>query len=139
MTNARGNGETGKALFTGFVNDGLRTLSGGQISIQVEGHLAIQTGAAPEVVIEEGHSVRDIFATVRDAPTGADIELRLNVNGVEYCTLTIPVGETITPGPVNGFNLPPLEAMDKLSLDIVSVGYTSMTTPGRDLTVTIRL
>jgi hypothetical protein len=139
MTNSRGNGETGKALFTGFTGEGLRTLSGGQISIQVEGHLAIQTGAAPELLIEEGHSVRDILATVRDAPTGADVILRLNVNGAEYCTLTIPAGATITPDPVHGFNLRPLEAMDKLSLDIVSVGSTSTTTPGRDLTVTIRL
>ena len=142
MTNARGNGETGKASFTGFLNGGLRTLSGGQISIQVEGHLAIQTGAAPELVIEEGHSVRDIFATVRQAPVGADIELRLNLNGVEYCSLVIPAtppGTTITLDPVNGFNLRPLEAMDRLSLDIVSVGQTTTTAPGRDLTVTIRL
>lgn len=139
MTNARGNGETGKASFTGFVNDGLRTLSGGQISLQVEGHLAIQTGAAPELVIEEGHSVRDVFASVRDEPTGADVVLRLNVNGDEYCTLTIPVGSTITAVPVSGFNRRALQAMDKLSLDIASVGWTSMTSPGRDLTVTIRL
>ncbi len=139
MTNSRGNGETGKALFTGYVNDGLRTLSGGQISIQVEGHLAIQTGAAPEVVIEEGHSVRDVFATVRQAPTLAPIELRLNLNGAEYCTLTIPAGSNVTPAVVNGFNLRPLNALDKLSLDIVSLGQTASTTPGRDLTVTIRL
>ena len=142
MTNSRGNGETGKAAFTGFLNGGLRTLSGGQISIQVEGHLAIQTGAAPELVIEEGHSVRDIFATVRQAPVGEDIVLRLNLNGVEYCGLTIPAtppGTTISLDPVNGFNLRPLEAMDRLSLDIVSVGQTNATAPGRDLTVTIRL
>ena len=139
MTNSRGNGETGKGLFTGYANDGLRTLSGGQISIQIEGHLAIQTGAAPEVVVEEGHSVRDIFATVRQAPTLVPVELRLNLNGIEYCTLTIPAGSTVTPAVVNGFNLPPLNALDKLSLDIVSLGQTAATTPGRDLTVTIRL
>lgn len=138
MTNSRGNGETGKNSFTGVVNDGLRTLSGGQISIQVEGHLAIQTGAAPEVIVEEAHSVRDIFATVRDAPTGADIELRLNVNGAEYCTLTIPSGENSSEV-LSGFNRPALLALSKLSLDIVSVGQTYLTTAGRDLTLTIRL
>ncbi len=65
--------------------------------------------------------------------------LRINLNGSEYCNLTIPAGQIITPVPVIGFNLPPLEAMDKLSIDIVSVGQTNTTTPGRDLTVTIRL
>jgi Putative phage tail protein len=138
MTNSRGNGETGKASFTGFANDGLRTLSGGQMSIQVEGHLAIQTGAAPELVVDEGHSVRDIFASVRQAPTGVDVQLRLNINGEVYCTLTIPAGSTTTPDTVDGFNLRPLRAMDRLSLDIVSVGQNGSTSPGRDLTVTIR-
>ena len=137
-TNTRGNSETRKVNFTGLPDKGLRTLSGGQITIQVEGSLAIQTSAAPPLVIETAHSVRDIFAVVSDAPTGAAVQLQLRQNNTVYCTLNIPIGAAIS-NVVNGFNLPPLEAMSKLSLDILSVGQTGETTPGRDLTVTLRL
>ena len=138
VTNTRGNSETRKVNFTGLPDKGLRTLSGGQITIQVEGSLAIQTSAAPPLVIETAHSVRDIFAVVSDAPTGAAVQLQLRQNNTVYCTLNIPIGAAIS-NVVNGFNLPPLEAMSKLSLDILSVGQTGETTPGRDLTVTLRL
>jgi hypothetical protein len=53
----------------------LRTPSGGQLSIQVEGYLAIQLNSAPPLVIEDGHSVRDVFAVVGEAPSGAPVEL----------------------------------------------------------------
>ncbi|MCP5117661.1 MAG: hypothetical protein GY953_43110, partial [bacterium] len=45
VTNIRGNSETTRNNFTGTVDYGLRTLSGGQLSIQVEGYLAIETNA----------------------------------------------------------------------------------------------
>jgi hypothetical protein len=138
VTNSRGNSETAKANLMATTDYGLRTLSGGQLTIQVEGYLAIQTSAAPPLVVEDGHSVRDIFAVVREAPTGAPVQLALKRNGNPYCSLTIPTGSNIS-NVVDGFGLSALAAFDEVTLDVVSVGSTFMTTPGRDLTVTVRL
>ncbi len=138
VTNTRGNSETARVSFTETAQQGLRTLSGGQLSIQVEGYLAIQTNAAPPLVIEEAHSVRDIFAVVGQAPTGAPVQLQLRQDGQPYCALTIPAGATMS-NVVDGFGLPPLRERGELTLDIVSVGYGDGVTPGADLTVTIRL
>jgi hypothetical protein len=136
--NTFGNSETSKASFTATVDGGLRTLSGGQFTIQVEGFLAIQAKAAPPLIIEDSHSVRDIFAVVGEAPTGAPIQLQLNLDGVAYTSLTIPPGSTIS-DTVKGFGLAPLQSLSKLTLDITSVGQSFQTTPGSDLTVVIRL
>jgi len=138
VTNARGNSETTRNNLTGTVDYGLRTMSGGQLSIQVEGHLAIQTNAAPPLVVEHPHAVRDIFAVVAEAPVGAPVELELLQDGEMYCSLTIPAGQTSSSS-VDGFGLPPLMEKAELTLNIVSVGQTPETTSGADLTVTIRL
>jgi hypothetical protein len=138
VTNARGNGETQRANFTLNSDSGIRTLSGGQITIQHEGHLAIQSDAAPPLVIESTHAVRDIFAVVREAPTGGGIELRLRQDDDEYCVLTIPAGETMS-NVVEGLGLGPLVQMAHLDLDVVSVPQGWDMSPGRDLTVTVRL
>ena len=104
----------------------------------MEGFLAIQTNAAPPLVIEHSHSVRDVFAVVQHAPTGAPVELELLQDGQPYCTLTIAAGAT-TSNTVDGFLLPPLVEKAELTLNVVSVGQTFETSPGADLTVIIRL
>jgi len=138
VTNLKGNSETKTVSFSYTVDGGLRTLSGGQFSIQVEGYLAIQTNAAPPLVVQDAHSARDIFAVVREAPTGQPVSLRLRQNETTYCELTIQAGATIS-NVVNGFGLPPLVAGAQVNLDIVSVGQGAENLPGRDLTVTMRL
>jgi hypothetical protein len=138
VTNTRGNSETKTVTFTYTVDSGLRTLSGGQFSIQVEGYLAIQSNAAPPLVVQDSHSVRDIFAVVREAPTGAPVELRLRQNEVVHCNLTIPANSTVS-NTVSGFGLPSLAAGAQINLDIVSVGQGADSLPGRDLTVTLRI
>jgi hypothetical protein len=138
MTNAVGGGLVAKAAFGATVDQGLRTLAGGQLSIQAQGYLAIQTGAAPPLVMEDSHIARDIFAVVREAPSGGAIELQLRQNSSVYCSLTIPDGQTIS-NVVSGFGLAPLAADALLDLDITSVPTAADTLPGRDLTVTIRL
>src|SRR5262249_53768096 len=60
--NARGVGPTKSICLTDTADRGLRTLSGGQYSIQVNGYLAVQQTAAPAIVTEASHSVRDVFA-----------------------------------------------------------------------------
>jgi hypothetical protein len=138
VTNAKGNSEISTACFNATVDGGLRTLSGGQFSIQVEGYLAVETNAAPPLVVQDTHAVRDVFAVVGEAPTGAPVELDLRQNGAVYCHLTIPAGQ-IYSNVVNGFGMAPLEANALLTLDIVSVPEANDAKPGRDLTVTIRL
>jgi hypothetical protein len=138
VTNTRGNSETKTVTFTYTADSGLRTLSGGQFSIQVEGYLAIQSNAAPPLVVQDSHSVRDMFAVVREAPTGAPVELRLRQNEVVHCNLTIPANSTVS-NTVDGFGLPPLAAGAQINLDIVSVGQGADSLPGRDLTVTLRI
>lgn len=138
VTNSRGNSESARVNFTATTDRGLRTLSGGQLSIQVEGFLAIESKAAPPLVVEDPHSVRDIFAVVEEAPTGAPVALRLWQDDAVYCDLTIPAGEKIS-NVVHAFGLPPLPEKAQLTLEVVSVGQTFDTTPGRDLTVTVRL
>ncbi len=138
VTNTRGNSESTRVSFTGTADQGLRTLSGGQLSLQVEGFLAIESEAAPPLVIEDPHSVRDIFAVVAEAPTGAPVALRLWQDGEVYCELTIPAGERVS-SIVPGFGLPPLREKAQLRLEVVSVGQAPGTTPGRDLTVIVRL
>lgn len=140
MLNAFGNGLVGALSFGATSDQGLRTLSGGQISIQVEGYLAIEDNAAPAFVVDRAHAVRDVSAVVREAPDGGPIELRVRVNDDEYCTLTISEDETVSDMPVfSGFGKAPLTANDRISLDVVSAPGSANTLPGRDLTVTIRM
>jgi hypothetical protein len=139
VTNVLGSGPVAQASFGATADQGLRTLSGGQLSIQVDGYLAIQNDAAPPLVIEDSHAPRDIFAVVGEAPDGGDIELQLRQGSTVYCTLTIPDGETSPASAVPGFGLPPLVSGSQLNLDITSVAGDANTLPGRDLTVIIRL
>ncbi len=138
VTNVHGASPSNQASFTATVDQGLRTLSGGQLSIQVDGYLAIETDAAPKLVIETTHAARDIFAVVKEAPSGGSISMQLRQGATVYTTLSIADGATLS-NVVGGFSLPPLVALDELSLDILSVPTAGGTLPGRDLTVTVRL
>jgi hypothetical protein len=112
----------------------LRSLSGGQYSIEIDGFLAVQQSVAAAVVVEAAHAVRDVYAvlgTAADAP----VQLQLNVNGNAYCSLSIPAGMT-TSTASDGFSLGPLPAGGQITLSILTVGQTY---PGANLTVLIRL
>jgi hypothetical protein len=116
------------------LDDGLRTLSGGQVSFQIDGFLAIEQGAVPDFFVNAAHAVREVFASVQQAPAGSPVQVRMTRNGAEYCSLTISAGST-TSQTQKGFALGPLREGDKLSLDITAVGTES---PGSDLTVVLR-
>jgi hypothetical protein len=136
VTNSQGNSPIASINFTGSLDGSLRTLSGGQLSFQIGGFLAIQTNAAPDVILDASKAVRDIYAVVQQAPVGSAININLNLNGTLYCTLTIPDGSTSMTAALDGASLPPLLAQDLLSIDITGVG---LTTPGSSLTVIIRV
>jgi hypothetical protein len=134
LTNNKGNGPTASISLTHSVNCGLRTLSGGQYTIQISGFLAIEQSAAPALVIEANHSVRDVYAilgTAADSP----VQLQLNVDGAAYCQFAFGPSAIVS-NSVDGSTLPPLAATSKLTLSIMAVGQTY---PGADLTVIIRL
>jgi hypothetical protein len=138
VTNTRGNSTVATQSFTNTTDLGLRTLSGGQLSIQVEGPLAIQTNAAPPLLVESPHAVRDVYAVVQEPPAGAPIAVQVTQNGQPYCQLTIPIGATVS-NVVDGFAVGALLSKGQIGLDILSVIETADAQPGSDLTVTIRL
>ena len=146
MTNSRGNGDVARVAVTGTIDNGIRTLSGGQLSIQVEGMLAIQTDAAPPIEIDQNHSVRDVYAvlgtpssaSVPHGPLLRPIELVITQGGQPYCGLTIPAGSTVS-NSVDGASLGQLNAKTPIGLNIVSLLQSSDLVPGSDLTVIIRL
>lgn len=138
VTNSRGNSQSRRNNVTMNADSGIRTLSGGQLTLQYEGHLAIQANAVPPLVIESTHAVRDIFAVLREGPVGGTVELRLRQGDEDFCNLTIPDGAT-TSAVVSGFGKKPLSQLAQLNLDIVGVPQGWNMKPGRDLTVTIRL
>jgi hypothetical protein len=135
VTNIKGNSPTAAVCLTQADDYGLRTLAGGQYSFQVEGFLAIETGATPDIIVENKYSVRDVYAVIRQAPVGGAVQFQVNQNGALYCALTIADGQTVSDS-ADGAQLPLLLPGSRLSLDINMVGPTN---PGADLTVVIRL
>jgi hypothetical protein len=134
VTNRIGNSPTASVCFTNTVDEGLRTLSGGQYSIQVDGCLAIDQFAAPALVVDTSHSVRDVFGILGTAADVA-VNLQLNLNGASWCQLSFAAGAIVSTT-VDGFGLPVLTAGAQLTLSVLSVGQTY---PGADLTVIVRL
>jgi hypothetical protein len=134
VTNARGNSPARSICLTSSVDQGLRTLSGGQYSIQVDGYLAVESSVAPALVVEAAHSVRDVFA-VLGSVADAVVILRVDVDGSPYCTLSIPAGTTASPA-ADGNVTGPLGTGTKVTLAVLSVGQTY---PGANLTAIIRL
>ncbi len=134
VTNQKGNGALASICLTHNTDNGLRTLSGGQYSIQIDGFLSVDQLAAAALVTDAAHSVRDVFAVLG---TSADqpVELQINVDGASYCQLTIPIGQLVS-NSVDGATLPPLASGAQVTLSVLSVGQTL---PGADLTVLIRL
>ena len=134
VTNGKGNSPIASICLTHNADNGLRTLSGGQYSIQVDGYLAVDQAAVAALVTDAAHSVRDVFAVLG---TSADqpILLQVNVNGASYCQVTIPIGQLVS-NSVDGATLPPLASGAQITLSVLSVGQTL---PGADLTVLIRL
>jgi Putative phage tail protein len=138
MTNSRGNSSVAAESFTDTTDLGLRTLLGGQLIIQIEGPLAIETNAAPPLAVENSCSVRDVYAILQAAPSGGPVTMEITQNSQVYCELTIAAGAT-TSNVVDGFAIGPLQAGALLGLNITSVVSSANTTPGSDLTVTIRI
>ncbi len=147
VTNSFGNSPATQVPYTSLPDTQTRTLSGGQFSLQFSGYLATQQNAAPPLIVQATHAVRDIRATLSQAPSGYDLIIDIFQNGNSYCSVTIPSGKTTSTMTVNGVilaldgvNLPPLvaESMLTMNLTLNVIGNPNDLSPGRDLTVTIR-
>lgn len=134
LTNQIGNGPATIISFTNTTDYGLRSLSGGQYSIQVEGYLAVDQSAAPAIVVETARSVRDVSAFL-GIPADSEVDIELNLNGTAYCTLTFQPNQTLS-NVLDGGTLPPLPTKGQITLSVLKTGATC---PGADLTVLIRL
>jgi hypothetical protein len=140
VTNSFGDSQSSQQSYTTLTDGGLRTLSGGQLSMQTAGALSTQQNAAPSALVSASHAVRDIRAVVNQAPTGYSIGIQVLQNGSLYCNLTIASGTT-TSNIVDGVSLPALTAQQTLTVNVqlnTPVNYTGTLAPGADLTVTIR-
>jgi hypothetical protein len=141
VTNAFGDSAGKQLCYTTGPDGGLRTLSGGQFSLQVGSTLATQQNAAPALLIEASHAVRDMRASVTQAPSGYNIAIDVLQNGVKYSSLTIPSGATVS-SVVDGVGLAPLIEGGVLTINVtlnVLQSFQASMSPGRDLTTTIRL
>jgi hypothetical protein len=138
VTNSRGSSPVTRVNYTQTAAGGLRTLNGGQYSMQVDGVLGIEDNVAPPLIVEAAHSILDIVAHMKTAPFGGAVQLRIRSDEDTLGMLTIASGMTVS-NALSGAALAPLNAGSRLALDIVSVPQGPNTFPGADLTVTIRL
>lgn len=138
VTNDWGSGPTAYAAFTGTAEGGLRTMSGGQYTIQFDGELAVMASIAPPLVVERLRAVRDVQAHVDRPPAGEPVRVRVLANGAPYADLVIPAGASASES-VSCFGRAPLTEGALLQVAIVSVGTGAGSYPGRGLTVTLRL
>jgi hypothetical protein len=138
LTNVQGSGPVSRISFANLVDGGLRTLSGGQYSIQVQGFLAVQSQVGPAIVVDADHSVHDVFAIVGSAPVGGPVQLRVRQGSDLWVELSIPDGGSAS-DVTSGVGLAPLKSDAQLTLEVVSVPQSDGSFPGRDLTVSIRL
>jgi hypothetical protein len=134
VTNRFGPSPTCALALTNNDDFGLRTLSGGQYTLQVLGYLAVDASATPPLIVESPKTVRDVSAVLGSA-ADHDVWLQVNVNDSPYCAFNIPAGLKLCE-PVSGRALPPLPSGARLTLSVRAVGVSS---PGADLTVLIRL
>jgi hypothetical protein len=140
VTNSFGNSQSTLVCYTANSTQ-LRTLSGGQFALQINGYLATQTNAAPPLMVEATHAVRDVRMTLRQPPTGYVINVDLLQNGTEYCQLTYDPSQSTPTTVIDGISLPPLMEKAFLTLNIsvtLLANYDQALNPGNDLTVTIR-
>ncbi len=138
VSNAIGNSVAREVSFTQTIDRGLRTLSGGQISLTIDGFLAVQADAIPAFIAERDYSIGFIQAFVLSPATGAQgpgVTIRLRLNNQEWCQLTIPNGAAESSA-LSGRDLPVIRKESRISLDVLTVGAV---TPGGGLSVVIQV
>jgi hypothetical protein len=140
VTNGRGNSPVRSIGLTGTVDNGLRTLSGRQINLTVEGVVAVESNAVPPATLPQASSIRDLYATVGQPPTGSPLTCVVRLNRTAIGALTIPAGQIVS-NAIDMTTNPSVEGLviqteQPVTLDVTAVGSSY---PGKRLMVTIRL
>ncbi len=135
VTNSFGESPIASENYSELTDNGLRTLRGGQFSLQVDGVMAIEDDAAAAIRVQEPLAIRDVIAQVKQAPVGADLVIDLRQEAAVLGTMTISDG-ALASNALAGADLAVLAEGDRLLLDVAAVGTTF---PGADLTVTVRV
>jgi hypothetical protein len=135
VTNSLGDSPTATVNYSELIDQGLRTLHGGQFNLQYEGRLAILSDATANITVQENLAIHDCFANLKQAPVGSDVVMEIVQGSETVATLTIPAGQTMS-GVLNGASLPILQESSQLKLNITGVGTDF---PGSDLSVTVRV
>ncbi len=141
VTNSFGDSQTATQCYTSLPSRGLRTLSGGQFALQTNGSISTQLNAAPPLMIQADHAVRDIRADLGRSAQGYDVGIQILQAGETFCSLQISANQVESPV-LDGVDLPILRKLLSLSMNITLLpvqGFLGTPVPPRDLTVTIRL
>lgn len=104
----------------------------------VSGSLSVQTGRS-RIYLEGNYTVESVRAAVNTAPTGAAVIVDVNKNGVTLYTTQAnrpSIAAAANSATGNSPAITTFAAGDYLTVDVDQVGST---TPGSDLTVTVRL
>lgn len=102
--------------------------SGGTLILTVPGVLAIESQAAPLVLLASAQSWTSCVLIVKQAPVGAALTIAVNAGAKQLGTATVAAAKTSSTAKVS-WNLP---ANTVLSIDVTAVGLTF---PGSDLTI----
>jgi len=137
VTNSFGNSDVSRRNLLDTLDNGVRTLGGGQIALQIQGIVAVQTSAVPPLFVDKRRAIRDVYAVVGRAPHGGAVTLNVTVNGNILCPLTIADGTTVS-GSVDGFGLGPIDEGAEINIDVTSVPGGADDVTASDLTVMIR-
>ena len=146
VSNGFGSSQAAVKCFTGYESIGLRTLSGGQFSLQMSGFTVTQQNATPPLFIEASHAIRDVRATLGEPAIGYDTKIDIfqtdtSDNRSFLCSLVVPAGQTssnIADGGQIAFLREKSVVTSNVSL--IANGQPDVTPrPGKDLTATIRL
>jgi hypothetical protein len=141
VTNSFGDSQVRQQCYTEVPSRGLRTLSGGQIALQTNGSISTQQNAAPPLMVEADHAVRDVRADLGRVAQGYDMTVQVMQAGEPYCSLQI-ASSALASSILDGVNLPVLKKLSSLSMNVFLLpvdGFQGIPVPPKDLTLTIRL
>ena len=124
MTNSRGNSSVAAESFTSTTDFGLRSLLGGQLTIQVEGLSRFKPTQRLRFWWRLRAPCAMFMQWCRMPLPERPVVMQVTQNGVVYCELTIATGATVS-NDVDGFALGPLQAQAIIGLNITSVVETA--------------